>query len=96
MSPHITLGPHFREREVDSYLSAFECIAVTLKWPKDIWSLLLICKFVRQSHVVCAGLSIDQSIDYDVVKALVLRAHELVPEVQCQTFGSCDKSANIC
>ncbi len=38
---NIILVPHFREAEVDSYFSAFECIAMSFRWPKDCWSLLL-------------------------------------------------------
>ena len=41
VSRHIALVPQFRESEVDSYFNAFERIAATLKWPKDVWSLLL-------------------------------------------------------
>lgn len=38
---HNALVPQFREREENSYFSAFENIVATLKWPKDVWSLLL-------------------------------------------------------
>lgn len=38
---HIALMPTFRESEVDSYFNAFERIATSLGWPKDVWSLLL-------------------------------------------------------
>lgn len=38
---HNALVPQFREREENSYFSAFEHIVATLKWPKDVWSLLL-------------------------------------------------------
>lgn len=41
VSRHIALVPQFRESEVDSYFTAFEHIAATLKWPKDVWNLLL-------------------------------------------------------
>ena len=37
----IALVPQFRESEVDSYFNAFERIATTLNWPKDVWTLLL-------------------------------------------------------
>lgn len=80
VSRHIALVPPFRESEVDSYFKAFERIAATLKWPKEVWSLLLQCKLVGKAQEVCASLSIDESLDYYTVKATVLRAYELVPE----------------
>lgn len=36
VSKHIALVPQFRESEVDSYFSAFERIATSLRWPKEI------------------------------------------------------------
>ena len=94
VSRQIALVPSFHESEVDSYFNAFERIAATLKWPKDLWSLLLQCKLVGKAQEVCASLSIDDSLDYAVVKATVLRAYELVPEAYRQKFRICEKSAN--
>ncbi|KAK2895729.1 hypothetical protein Q8A73_015217 [Channa argus] len=85
VSRHIALVPPFRESEVDSYFNAFERIAATLKWPKTVWPLLLQCKFVGKAQEVCTSLSIEDSLDYDKVKATVLRAYELVPEAYRQS-----------
>ncbi|KAL3979168.1 gamma-glutamyltranspeptidase / glutathione hydrolase / leukotriene-C4 hydrolase [Sarotherodon galilaeus] len=93
-SKQIALVPPFRESEVDSYFNAFERIATTLKWPKDVWSLLLQCKLVGKAQEVCASLSIDDSLDYEIVKSTILRAYELVPEAYRQKFRTCEKSAN--
>ena len=82
----IALVPPFRESEVDSYFSAFERIAATLNWPKDVWTLLLQCKLVGKAQEVCAALTVEQSLNYDIVKASVLRAYELVPEAYRQKF----------
>ena len=86
VSRHISLVPPFRESEVDSYFSAFVRIAKSLNWPKDVWTLLLQCKLVGKAQGVCASLSIEESLDYEVVKATVLRAYELVPEAYRQKF----------
>ncbi|KAK2897115.1 hypothetical protein Q8A73_013495 [Channa argus] len=93
VSRHIALVPPFRESEVDSYFNAFERIAATLKWPKTVWPLLLQCKFVGKAQEVCTSLSIEDSLDYDKVKATVLRAFELVPEAYRQRFR---KSQSYC
>lgn len=94
VSKHIALVPSFRESEVDSYFNAFERIATALAWPKNVWSLLLQCKLVGKAQEVCSALSIVESLDYDLVKATVLRAYELVPEAYRQRFRACKKSVN--
>ncbi|XP_035984480.1 uncharacterized protein LOC118558122 [Fundulus heteroclitus] len=94
ISKHITLVPPFRESEVDSYFGAFERIAVALKWPKEFWSLLLQCKLVGKAQEVCSSLSIEHSLDYDILKKTVLQAYELVPEAYRQKFRSLSKTAN--
>ncbi|KAL0153990.1 hypothetical protein M9458_050705, partial [Cirrhinus mrigala] len=86
ISRQISLVPTFRESEVDTYFTVFERIAATLKWPRNIWPLLLQCKLVGKAQEVCSALTIEQSLDYDSVKAAVLRAYELVPEAYRQKF----------
>ncbi len=93
ISRQIRLVPIFRETEIDSYFSAFERIAAALHWPKEIWSLLLQCRLTGKAQEVSAALSIEDSLDYDILKASVLRAYELVPEAYRQkipwSFKSC-------
>ena len=38
---HIRLVPLFQETEVDKYFMHFEKIASNLKWPEDVWTVLL-------------------------------------------------------
>lgn len=94
VSRQIALVPAFRESELDSYFNAFERIAATLAWPKSVWSLLLQCKLTGIAQEVCASLSINESLDYDIVKSTVLRADELVPEANRQKFRACEKNTN--
>ena len=42
--------------------------------------------FVGKAQKVCSELSMEQSSDYEEVKALVLTAYELVPESYRQKF----------
>ena len=94
VSRHIALVPMFRESEVDTYFSVFERIAATLQWPRNIWTLLLQCKFVGKAQEVCSALSLEQSMDYETVKSSVLRAYELVPEAYRQRFRKLAKTAS--
>ena len=91
---HIALVPPFREGEVDSYFQAFERIANTLKWPEDMWALLLQCKLSGKAQEVCASLTLDQSLEYETVKKSILRAYQLVPEAYRQQFRSTEKPAD--
>ncbi|KAL4005472.1 hypothetical protein ACER0C_005185 [Sarotherodon galilaeus] len=80
VSRDIKLVPAFRESEVDSYFST-------------VWSLLLQSKLVGKAQEVCTALSLEDSLDYEMVKAAVLRAYELVPEAYRQKFRGLRKTA---
>lgn len=80
---HIALVPNVRESEVDSYFNAFEKIATSLVWPKEVWSLLLQCKLAGKALEVYSTLSLEDSLKYDVFKLTILKAYELVPEAYC-------------
>ncbi len=54
---NMRLVPPFSEKEVDKYFYHFEHVALSMKWPKSFWTLLLQCvsqvklrKFILHSH----------------------------------------------
>lgn len=57
VTKYVDLVHEFRETETDSYFSAFERISKTLKWPPDVWSILLQCKIHGKAQEVVAALS---------------------------------------
>lgn len=91
---NITLVPHFRETEVDSYFSAFERIAMSFRWPKECWALLLQCRLCGKALEVFSTLSLEDSLNYDAVKLAILRAYELVPEAYRQKFRGHKKNSS--
>ena len=93
VSKQIALVPPFRESEVDCYFSAFERIAAALRWPEDVWSLLLQCKLTGKAQEACAALSVEDSLKYEVVKSAILRTYELVPEAYRQRFRGLKKTS---
>uniref|UniRef100_A0A672PHY8 CCHC-type domain-containing protein n=1 Tax=Sinocyclocheilus grahami TaxID=75366 RepID=A0A672PHY8_SINGR len=93
VSKHITLVPLFRETEIDSYFSAFERIATSLHWPKELWALLLQCRLVGKALEVFSTLSVEDSLNYETVKLAILRAYELVPEAYRQKFRGHKKNS---
>ncbi|XP_067230426.1 uncharacterized protein [Chanodichthys erythropterus] len=93
VSKHISLVPQFREAEVDSYFGVFERIASALNWSREVWPLLLQCKLTGKAQEVCATLSLEDSLNYDIMKAAILRAYELVPEAYRQRFRGDKKNS---
>ena len=91
MSKHIRFVPPFQDTEVDKYFLHFEKIASSLEWPKEVWTLLLQSVLLGKAREAYSALSVDQSSDYDVVKAAILKAYELVPEAYRQQFCGCRK-----
>ena len=70
----ICLVPPFGERDVDKYFTLFEHVANTLKRPTHVWPLLLQCVHLQGSRSQqYASLSTEFSLDYDKIKAAVLR-----------------------
>ncbi|XP_033998203.1 uncharacterized protein LOC117492193 [Trematomus bernacchii] len=97
VSRHISLVPVFRESEVEIYFGAFERIAAALRWPEDVWAILLQCKLVGKAQEACSSLSVEDSLVYENVKGAVLRAYELVPEAIRQRFcGLMKTSGQTC
>lgn len=94
ITKHIGLVPPFREAEIDSYFSLFERMAVALKWPKDLWTLLLQSKLVGKAQEVCSSLSLQDSMNYETVKGAILGAYELVPEAYRQRFRTFKKTSS--
>lgn len=92
VSRHISLVPVFRKSEVESYFGALERIAAALRWPEDVWAILLQCKLIGRAQEACSSLSVEEGLNYDKVKSTILRAYELVPEAYRQRFRSLRKT----
>ena len=86
--------PLFNEQQVDSYFSSFEKVAIMNSWPKDRWVALLQEVLTGTSRMVYDYLSVEDSLDYDLVKDSILRAYERIPEFYRQQFRSYRKQVN--
>ena len=93
VAKNVALVPPFRESEVDSYFGAFERIAQSLKWPEEVWPILLQCKLSGKAQEVVSSLSLDEVLKYDKIKGAILRAYELVPEAYRQKFRNHKKAS---
>lgn len=92
VSRYIRMVPPFLEKDVDKYFPHFERVATTLNWPSNVWTLLLQCVLVGKAQEAYSSLTLNQSTDYETVKASILRAYELVPEAYRQRFRNYHKS----
>ncbi|KAG1664755.1 hypothetical protein GQR58_019691 [Nymphon striatum] len=95
VSKHIRLVPPFQENNVDLFFLHLEKIAITLKWPKENWSLLLQSVLIGRAREIYSQLSIEQSSSYDFVKESILCAYELVPEAYRQNFRNSTKETHL-
>lgn len=92
VSKNIRLVPPFIEKDVVKYFPHFEKVALTLSWPKEVWTLLIQSVLTGRAQEVYSSLALEQSKDYDVVKAAILRCYQLVPEAYRQRFRRCEKT----
>lgn len=94
ITKQLALVPQFRETEVDSYFAAFECLATAWRWPRDVWPLLIQSKLYGKAQEAVAALSLEDSLNSDLMKAAILRTYELVPEAYRQRFRNHRKASS--
>ena len=92
VTKHIRLVPPFQEKEVDKYFLHFEKVAENMKWPKEHWTLLLQSVVIGKALEIYTQLSLEQSLNYDKVKELILKGYELISEAYGQKFRDCRKN----
>ena len=74
------LVPKFEEANVDEYFAHFERTALNLGWPRECWSMLLQTVLTRKAQRAYSTLPTENCVDYELVKAAVLKSFELVPD----------------
>ena len=94
LSAAIKMVPTFSEKEVVEFFLSFEKLARRLDWPRDKWTTIAQCRFIGKAQKVYSALSDEFSVDYDRVKAAILKAYELVPEAYRQKFRELKKNFN--
>ena len=92
---NIRMVPPFNEREIEKYFTHFEKVAVTLRWPVEVWTLLLQIVLTGKAQATYSALTMQQSSDYLTVKTAILNAYELVPEAYRQRFRGLQKSDRL-
>jgi len=78
--------PQFDEEDPEQYFLHFEKLAEQCKWPHDLWAVLIQGNLTGRAREVYTSLGKQDSLDYELVKATVLSAYELIPEAYRQKF----------
>ena len=88
----VCLLPPFDDRDIDLYFSNFEKIAISRRWPRELWSSVLtpMLKGSKASRAL-NRLTVAQISDYTEFKQAVLNEYKLVPEVYRNKFRACVK-----
>ncbi|KAL2078791.1 hypothetical protein ACEWY4_026476 [Coilia grayii] len=92
VTKHIKLVPPFVEKDVENFFLHFEKVALTLRWPRDVWPLLIQSVLTGHAQQIFVSLPHARSSDYDEVKSAILRGYQLVPEAYRQRFRRSKKS----
>ncbi|XP_062892746.1 uncharacterized protein LOC134339901 [Mobula hypostoma] len=85
------LVPPFDDTDVDLYFLHFEKVAASQDWPRDKWAVLLQSVLKGKAQQAYSALSAEDAQKYEVVKEIILRIYELVPEAYWQSFRNARK-----
>ncbi|XP_068224609.1 uncharacterized protein [Palaemon carinicauda] len=87
----LKMVPVFDEKSVPEFFKDLERVATRLSWPSEIWTVLIQCRLVDKAIRVYNALEEGIARDYQKVKALVLKAYDLVPEADRLKFRNDNK-----
>ncbi|XP_048852782.1 uncharacterized protein LOC125720913 [Brienomyrus brachyistius] len=74
--------------DVEHFLLTFERIAAACRWPKLDWVFRLLPLLTGKARSAYVQMDLDESNDYDCVKAAILRKYDINPEAYRQRFRS--------
>jgi len=80
------LIPKFNEHDIESFLLSFEKIAQLNGFPEDKYAAVLQAHLTGKALRVFTELSVEECQDYPTLKAALLTAYAVVPEVYRKRF----------
>ena len=78
----------FNPDDVEVFFDAFKKVASELQWPERKLPILVQSDFIGKAQEAYVALDSARSTEYKVIKKVVLRAYEVVPEGHRQMFRS--------
>ena len=88
----VKLIPKFNEHDIETFLLTFEKIAELNKFPCDKYAAVLQAHLTGKALKVFTELSVADCQDYSKLKAALLTAYAVVPEVYRKRFRGVGKS----
>ena len=88
----VKLIPKFTEHDVETFLISFEKIAELNAFPPDKYAAVLQAHLTGKALKVFTELSVEECRDYPTLKAALLNAYSVVPEVYRKRFRGLTKS----
>ncbi|KAK3857867.1 hypothetical protein Pcinc_035914 [Petrolisthes cinctipes] len=85
------LIPHFDESHPEVFFAQFEKVARLHQWPRDRWAVMISHVFTGEAKRVYVGLTLDESLDYDLIKATILQVYKRVPAYYRNLFRTSQK-----
>ncbi|XP_043996041.1 uncharacterized protein LOC122844529 [Gambusia affinis] len=76
------------EDDIEHFLITFERIACVCRWPKKDWAFQLIPLLTGKARSAYVHMDMDESMDYNNVKAAILQKYEINSETYRQRFRS--------
>ena len=87
----VKLVPKFNESDVEAFLIGFEKVAELNNFPRAKYSAILQAHLTGKALKVFTELSTEDCKDYNILKAALLSAYEVVPEVYRRRFRGLTK-----
>ena len=86
--------PAFQDDDIEKWFQVFEKAALSAKWPKSSWVLLLQSRMKGKAQEAFAALPASEIGDYQNVKKTILLKYSLVPEAYRQKYRELKKKDN--
>lgn len=80
--------------DIEHFLVTFERIAVACRWQKSDWVFHLIPLLTGKARGAYAHMDMDDSLNYDQVKAAIFAKYDINPETYRKRFRSLDVDLN--
>ncbi|XP_043958900.1 uncharacterized protein LOC122823389 [Gambusia affinis] len=78
------------EDDIEHFLTTFERIAAAYRWPKSDWIFQLIPLLTGKARSAYVNMDVDDSLEYEKVKAAILQKYDINPETYRQRFRCLD------
>ena len=91
MEAAVKLVPKFSESDVETFLLSFEKVAELNNFPPEKYAAILQAHLTGKALKVFTELSVEECRDYPTLKAALLQAYSVVPEIYRKRFRSLNK-----